>query len=79
MKNLRKLFNKSDRKQAAQDVQKLRCYIEPILRKKQENKCYECHEELEYCEIHHIVYNPKVTINELKLLCFDCHLDKHRK
>jgi hypothetical protein len=73
MEDLRRQYNKSDREQAQRDIIDLRCYILPLLLKRQDNKCNMCRNEVLEYDIDHIVYNPKITINELQALCISCH------
>ena len=76
MEDLRHLFNESDRWQAQIDIMDLREYILPLLMKRQGNVCNICKLEVIDYDIDHIVYNPKVTINELQALCWPCHKNK---
>ena len=73
MENLREQFNKADREQLQADISSLRPLILPLLLKRQGNSCFRCNEEVDKYDIHHTVYNPKVTLNELQALCIACH------
>ena len=73
MKNLRRQFTFSDRRQLQSDISALRGYLVPLLLKRQGNACNICKQEAESYDIDHLVYNPKVTLNELQLLCVPCH------
>ena len=64
MENLRRFFNKSDREQAQRDTLDLRFYILPILLARQNYTCNRCKELADKYDIDHLIYNPKVTINE---------------
>lgn len=80
MENLRKLMNKQDRRQAQLDTLLLRRLIVPLILHQQKGLCNICHKELKgVYQLYHIVYNPKVTIKELQLLCKTCHRAKTKK
>lgn len=76
MENLRCKFTREDREALNCSIQDLREYLLPVLKKKQNDKCLICDEaftEDPKLEIHHTVYNPKVSIYELELLHMRCH------
>jgi len=74
--NLRTQFTLDDRKQAHLDILNLRPYLLPILMERQGNTCNACNESAEAYDIDHVVYHPKVSINELQALCIPCHKAK---
>lgn len=76
MENLRKLFNKADRLEAAANVSNLYTYIYPLLFRRQKGACAICGQIDIRFEIDHIAYNPAVTLGELQLLCELCHAEK---
>jgi 5-methylcytosine-specific restriction endonuclease McrA len=54
----------------------LKPYIYPTLLEWQLGACADCGEEHEYFEIDHKRYADDLTINDLQLLCKDCHTIK---
>ena len=76
MEDLRMSFNEADREQAQRDICDLRPYILPLLLSRQGNACAMCHIPALKYDIDHLIYNPKVTINELQALCWPCHKGK---
>lgn len=77
MKDMRYLMSKDDRRAAHNDILNMRVYIEPLLLERQKGKCAHCGIGGLKMDIDHKVYNPDITINELQLLCRDCHIKKH--
>ena len=74
--DLREQFTKADRLQLQIDITELRPFILPLLLERQGNTCNICKVEAKEYDIDHLVYTPKVSINELQALCIPCHADK---
>jgi hypothetical protein len=73
MENLRHLYTKEDRAHAQQDIVELRPYLLYCLKQRSNDTCELCGHHADNYDIHHVVYNPAITINELQLLCVPCH------
>jgi hypothetical protein len=73
MRNLRERYTYKEREAFDEPIHSLRMYIVPLLLTRQYGVCDRCGEASDEYDIHHDVYNPMVTINELKLLCVACH------
>lgn len=75
MKDLRNTFSYKERLEFQYTVNSLRRYVVHILLKRQNALCAICATASDYYEIDHLIYNPRITINELRLLCWPCHRD----
>lgn len=51
----------------------MRMYLYPLLFKRQRGKCALCPARDVRFDIDHLLYNPRVTLKELRLLCWPCH------
>lgn len=58
---------------AAKQLQDLRPYLLPILKEKFGDKCINCGTWHRSYNIHHLRYGDRITIDDLELLCADCH------
>lgn len=50
-------------------------YLKSAFERMGEWKCKECGSE-DNLQIDHLRYGPDITINDLQVLCYDCHKDK---
>lgn len=75
MEDLRKNYNYKQRLEFQDTIKDMRQYLEPLLLKMQGGVCKRCELPVDKYDIHHKLYNPKMTINELELLCIPCHKD----
>lgn len=75
MENLRSNYNYKQRLEFQDTLNSMRAYLLPILLKIQGGCCKRCELPADKYDIHHVIYNPKMTINELELLCEQCHKD----
>ena|ERR1035437_70912 len=75
MDNQRNTMTYAQRLELQDTVNDLRHYILPILMQRQDNACALCKQSVAKYDIDHIVYNPMLTINELRALCIPCHKD----
>ena len=76
MKDLRQYITKAERVDIHMTMVSLRQYLLPLLKQRSGNKCEYCGCSVNKWDIHHKLYNPKVSINELELLCHACHKNK---
>ena len=80
LKNLREIMSKKDRLAAHRDVLNLKPLIVPLIWKRQNGLCNLCGSKLDAkFEIDHLIYNPRITIYELQLICHKCHVAKTKK
>ena len=75
MIDMRKQFTKADRQQTQDDISSLRVLLLPLLKRRDGDCCNRCRKPAKEYDVHHKVYNPKLTLNELELLCIPCHVE----
>lgn len=73
MRNLRHRYTYQQRLEFQNTIMVMRDYILPLLLARQNNACALCKAGHKSYDIDHLVYNPMVTINELRALCEACH------
>ena len=73
MKCLREKYNYKQRMEFSETINSLRRYILPLLLERQNGVCERCKQPADRYDIDHIIYNPELTLNELRLLCVPCH------
>ena len=73
MRNLRNRYNYQQRTEFQNTSVDLRRYVVPLLLKRQGGVCAVCKQPATAWDIDHLLYNPMMTINELRLLCIPCH------
>lgn len=71
--DLRKSYTYQARLEFQHTVDALRVYLLPLLLARQKGHCALCPARGVDFEIDHIVYNPHITLNELRALCHPCH------
>lgn len=72
MQDLRKTYTHDQRMEFQHTLNNMRVYLYPMLFKKQGGTCALCPSTGPF-DIDHLVYNPLLTIKELRLLCWPCH------
>jgi hypothetical protein len=73
MEDLRDKYNYKERLDFQVVLNDMRPYLMAVLKYRSGDKCEICHQNAPEYDIHHLLYNPKITINELQLLCIPCH------
>ena len=73
MRDLRKRYSYEQRNEFQQTLSDLRPYLISVLLDRQGGVCDICKQPQTKWDIHHKLYNPMETINELQLLCIPCH------
>ena len=73
MRNLRTRYSYQDRLEFADTIDSLRFYIMPLLMKRQNNTCAICKKLAKSYDIDHVIYNPMMTLQHVRALCWPCH------
>jgi hypothetical protein len=73
MRDLRSRYSTAERFEFQDTLNKLRGYILPLLLRRQDGHCALCPDASGPFDIDHLLYNPAVTLDELRLLCWPCH------
>jgi hypothetical protein len=75
MQDLRHTYTYEQRQEFQDTLCDMRRYILPLLLERQQGVCDRCKLPSSHYDIDHLVYNPILTLNELRLLCIPCHYD----
>lgn len=73
MKDLRLKINTGERKDLRRTMVVMRKYLLTLLKERAGNRCERCGERCECYDIHERIYNPKIALKHLQLLCEPCH------
>jgi hypothetical protein len=73
MRNLRNTYSYEERLTFQDTIRSLRVYILAVLKRRQGNTCALCPYSGDKYDIDHMLYNPMMTIDQLRLLCVPCH------
>lgn len=60
-------------------ISEMRQIITALLREIKSDGCFKCGKITDKYQIHHKRYGDDITINDLELLCIDCHYSNHGK
>lgn len=72
MKDLRATYTHTQRMEFQETLNAMRPWLMAVLLKRQNGTCALCPSKGPF-DIDHLVYNPLVTVKELRLLCWPCH------
>lgn len=73
MRNLRNRYNYQDHLEMQDTINNFCQYLLPLLLQKQNGVCLKCGNKADKYDLHHVIYNPMLTMNELQALCIPCH------